>query len=71
MASKYSVGDHVAWESEAGRVSGRIIRVHRKDFDYKEATGAGPRKAIRNMRSRVTKTDHVAAHKRSALTKID
>jgi hypothetical protein len=29
---KLKVGDHVSWNSEAGRVSGKIIKVHRKDI---------------------------------------
>ncbi|MDX5412182.1 MAG: DUF2945 domain-containing protein, partial [Rhodobacterales bacterium] len=33
--AKYSEGDHVSWNSEAGRVSGRIVKVHEEDFDYK------------------------------------
>lgn len=31
--AKYSVGDRVSWNSEAGRVSGKIIKVHHYDFD--------------------------------------
>ena len=33
--AKYKVGDHVTWNSEAGHVSGHIIRIHESDFDYK------------------------------------
>ncbi len=33
--AKYKVGDHVSWNSEAGRVSGHIIKIHEADFDYK------------------------------------
>ena len=35
MTKKYSVGDHVSWNSEAGRVRGHITKVHTSDFDYK------------------------------------
>jgi hypothetical protein len=35
MAGTFKVGDHVSWNSEAGRVRGRIVRVHRTDVDYK------------------------------------
>ena len=28
MGKRFTVGDHVTWNSEAGYVSGRIIRVH-------------------------------------------
>ncbi len=63
---KFTVGDHVSWNSEAGRVSGRIIRVHRADFDYKghrrRASKDAPQYEIKS-----DKTDHIAAHKGSAL----
>jgi hypothetical protein len=29
------VGDRVSWNSEAGRVSGTIIRVHMRDVEHK------------------------------------
>ncbi|HYK36253.1 DUF2945 domain-containing protein [Alloacidobacterium sp.] len=35
MAKTFKVGDHVSWNSEAGRVSGTIIAIHTKDFTYK------------------------------------
>jgi hypothetical protein len=69
MAEKFKVGDRVSWNSEAGHVSGTIIRVHTKDFDYKghthRATSEAPQYEIKS-----SKTDHVAAHKGSALTKL-
>lgn len=70
MSKKFRVGDHVSWNSEAGRVSGRITKVHECDFDYKghihRATKDDPQYEIAS-----DKTDHVAAHKGSALTKIE
>lgn len=30
----YKVGDHVSWNSEAGRMRGTVIRIHTRDFDY-------------------------------------
>lgn len=69
MATKFSVGDHVSWNSEAGRVSGKIIKVHTADFDYKghtrRASEDEPQYEIQS-----DKTDHIAAHKGSALRKI-
>lgn len=69
MATKFNIGDNVSWNSEAGRVSGTIIKVHTKDFDYKgythHATEGDPQYEIKS-----NKTDHIAAHKGSALTKI-
>lgn len=68
--ARYSVGDHVRWNSEAGFVTGRIIRIHVADFDYKgyrhRASKDVPQYEIKSDR-----TDHVAAHKEAALTKID
>ena len=31
MAREFRIGDHVSWNSEAGRVSGTIIAVHTRD----------------------------------------
>lgn len=67
--AEYSVGDHVSWNSEAGRVSGRIVKVHYQDFDYKghrrRASRDEPQYEIKS-----DKTDHIAAHKGGALTRI-
>ena len=69
MARKFEVGDHVGWTSEAGRVSGRIIKVHTADFDYKghthRASEDDPQYEIRS-----DKTDHIAAHRGSALRRL-
>jgi hypothetical protein len=66
MISKFKVGDHVTWNSEAGHVSGTIIKVHRRDVDYKghthHATKDAPQYEIKS-----DKTDHIAMHKGTAL----
>jgi hypothetical protein len=66
MKPKFKIGDKVRWNSEAGRVSGTIIKIHTSDFDYKgythHATEDDPQYEI--------KSDHIAAHKGAALTKI-
>lgn len=66
MTRRFTVGDHVSWNSEAGRVSGRITEVHTADFDYKghtrHASDEEPQYEIKS-----DKTNHVAAHKGSAL----
>jgi len=68
--AKYSIGDHVGWNSEAGRVSGTIIKVHERDFDYKghrhRASPAMPQYEIAS-----DKTDHIAAHREDAIMKLD
>jgi Hypervirulence associated proteins TUDOR domain len=33
MTKRFKVGDHVTWNSEAGNVSGTIIKVYAKDVD--------------------------------------
>ena len=38
MKKTLKVGDHVTWNSEAGHVSGRIIKVHTSEVDYKGYT---------------------------------
>lgn len=66
MARIFRIGDHVIWNSEAGRVSGTIIAVHKNDFNYKgyvhRASENDPQYEIKS-----DKTDHIAAHKGSAL----
>lgn len=70
MTTLYKVGDHVTWNSEAGHVSGRIIWVHTSDFDYKGYTHhASPEDPQYEIQS--DKSDHIAAHKGSALKKIE
>jgi len=68
MAAKFKVGDHVTWNSEAGHVSGKIIKIHTKDADYKgythHASPDDPQYEIKSDR-----TDHIAMHKGSALKK--
>ena len=69
MAERFKVGDRVRWNSEAGYVSGTIIRVHVKDFNYKGHTHhASPESPQYEIKS--NKTDHIAAHKGEALTKL-
>jgi hypothetical protein len=66
MAESFKVGDHVGWNSEAGHVSGVIIAVRTADFDYTGHTHrASPETPQYLIRS--DKSDHVAAHKGSAL----
>ncbi|TAN09136.1 MAG: DUF2945 domain-containing protein [Burkholderiaceae bacterium] len=70
MAEQFKVGDHVGWNSEAGQVSGHIIRVHTSAVDWHgythHATEKEPQYEIRS-----DKTSHVALHKGKALHLID
>jgi hypothetical protein len=69
MAGRFRVGDRVSWNSEAGRVRGRIVKVHTRNVSYKgythHATADDPQYEIKSE-----KTDHVALHKGSALRKL-
>jgi len=66
---KFRIGDHVIWNSEAGRVAGHIIRVHTRTARYKghrrHATPECPQYEIKS-----DKTDHIAMHKETALKKV-
>jgi hypothetical protein len=66
MAHTFRVGDHVTWNSEAGYVSGTIIKVHLRNTEYKgyihHASPKSPQYEIKS-----DKTDHIALHKSSAL----
>ncbi|KVV14851.1 DUF2945 domain-containing protein [Flavobacterium sp. TAB 87] len=68
MKTYFKIGDAVSWNSEAGKVSGTIIKKHIKNFEYKgythHATEDEPQYEIKS-----DKTDHIAAHKGTALTK--
>jgi len=69
MAARFHIGDHVSWNSEAGRVSGHIVKVHTADFDYKghrhHASPETPQYEIRSDR-----TGHIAAHYGKVLRKL-
>ncbi len=69
MTKRFEISDHVTWNSEAGRVSGTIIAIHTRDFDYKghthRASEDDPQYEIRS-----DKTDHIAAHKGGALRRL-
>jgi hypothetical protein len=66
MTKSFKVGDHVSWNSEAGRVRGRVVRVHARDVNHKgyihHASRDDPQYEIKS-----DKTDHVALHKGRAL----
>jgi len=68
MAKRFKVGDHVTWNSEAGRLAGTIIKVHTKDVEYKgyihHSSKDAPQYEIKS-----DKTDHIALHKGSVLKK--
>lgn len=69
VSAKFAIGDHVRWNSEAGRVSGRIIKIHTRDTEYKghprHASHEDPQYEIKS-----DKTEHIAMHKGAVLEKI-
>jgi hypothetical protein len=69
MPKAFKIGDHVQWNSEAGRVSGVIIKKLTSDTKVKgyvhHASRQAPQYVIKS-----DKTDHVAIHKGTALRLI-
>jgi hypothetical protein len=69
MAQHFKVGDYVEWNSEAGRVRGTIKKKVTSEIKFKgytvHALKDEPQYLIKS-----DKTDHLAMHKGSALTKI-
>lgn len=69
MTQAFKVGDHVTWNSEAGHVSGTIIKVHMQNVTFKgyvhHASPDAPQYEIKS-----DKTDHVAMHKGTALKHV-
>lgn len=66
MSKTFKCGDHVAWNSEAGRVRGIIVKKVISDTKFKgythHATKEEPQYFIKS-----DKTDHLAIHKGSVL----
>jgi hypothetical protein len=69
MMHDFKVGDHVEWNSEAGRVRGTIKKKITSRMIFKgytvHASKEEPQYQIKS-----DKTDHVAMHKGSALKKL-
>lgn len=60
MTKAFKIGDRVSWNSEAGRVSGTIIRVHMRDVEHK---GHHANPDVPQYEVKRAKTDHIAFHK--------
>lgn len=69
MTQDFKTGDHVEWNSEAGRVRGTIRKKHTSEIKFKgytvHASKEEPQYLIKS-----DKTDHMAMHKGSALRKL-
>jgi len=66
---RFKIGDRVSWNSEAGRVRGRIVRVVTTPIQFKgytvHASADEPQYEIKS-----DKTDHITMHKGSALRRL-
>jgi hypothetical protein len=69
MTHKFKVGDHVEWNSEAGRVRGTIQKVVTSEIKFKGYTRHASKEEPQYL-IKSDKTDHLAMHKSSALTKV-
>jgi hypothetical protein len=69
VAKRLKRGDRVSWNSEAGRVRGKITRIVRTATKFKgytiRASNDEPQYEIKS-----DTTDHIAVHKGSALRKL-
>jgi len=69
MKRQFKVGDHVSWNSEAGRVRGTIKKKVKSPMRFKNymvrASREEPQYLIKS-----DKTDHLAMHKGTALKKL-
>jgi hypothetical protein len=69
MAKTFKRGDHVRWNSEAGRVTGVVQKKITSEIVFKgykrHASKDEPQYIIKS-----DKTDHIAIHKGSALVRI-
>jgi len=69
MERKFKVGDHVSWNSEAGRVRGTIKKKITSPITFKNYTVRASKEAPQYL-IKSDKTDHMAMHKGTALRKI-
>jgi hypothetical protein len=69
MAQSFKVGDHVGWNSEAGRVRGTIKKKISSAITFKGYTVRASKEEPQYL-IKSDKTDHMAMHKGSALKKI-
>ena len=69
MPAQFKRGDRVSWNSEAGRVTGVVQKKITSEIVFKgykrHASKDDPQYIIKSER-----TDHIAIHKGSALTKL-
>ena len=66
---EFKVGDHVEWNSEAGRVRGTIKKKVTSATKFKTYTVRASKEEPQYL-IKSDKTDHLAMHKGTALTKL-
>ncbi len=69
MKKNFKVGDHVEWNSEAGRVRGTIKKKVTSAIKFKTYTVRASKEEPQYL-IESDKTDHMAMHKGAALEKI-
>ena len=69
MRREFNIGDHVSWNSEAGRVRGTIRKKITAPIQFKGYTVRASKQEPQYL-IRSDKTSHLATHKGSALRKI-
>lgn len=69
MKRQFKVGDHVSWNSEAGRVRGTIKKKVTSPMRFKNYVVRASRKEPQYL-IKSDKTDHLAMHKGTALKRV-
>ncbi len=69
MLKNFKIGDLVEWNSEAGRVRGKIKKIITSEIMFKGYTVHASKKEPQYLIESI-KTDHLAMHKGTALKKI-
>lgn len=69
MSNEFKIGDHVSWNSEAGRVRGTIKKKITAPIKFKGYTVHGSKDEPQYL-IKSDKTDHLAIHKGTALRKL-
>ena len=70
MRHEFKVGDHVEWNSEAGRVRGTIKKKITSAIKFKTYTVRASKEESQYL-IKSDKTDHMAMHKGSVLRKLN
>jgi hypothetical protein len=69
MKKEFKIGDHVEWNSEAGRIRGTIKKKVVSPIKFKTYTVRASKEEPQYL-IKSDKTDHLAMHKGAALKKL-